>query len=110
MARYPTASGSLSGARTGPWRVLAPGHRLGRALLLIGLAALGGEPLAGRAEGNLHDCQLWRSSSGAEHTLVANRLGANNLLTKNHKLDPGAPDGSQPLYRSSDIQRLCRSY
>jgi hypothetical protein len=67
-------------------------------------------PAAAHADANLHNCQRWRSSSGLEHTLVANRLGETNLLTKNHKLDPGAPDGSLPLYRDSDIARLCRSY
>ncbi|MEI6829815.1 MAG: hypothetical protein WCK64_08205 [Synechococcaceae cyanobacterium ELA445] len=63
-----------------------------------------------RAEDNLKDCLLWRGSSGTEHTLVANRIGATNLLTKNVKLDPGSADGSRPIYRDSDIQRLCRSY
>lgn len=67
-------------------------------------------PAVAHADDNLHNCQRWRSSGGLEHTLVANRLGETNLLTKNHKLDPGAPDGSLPLYRDSDIARLCRSY
>ncbi|MFS6827512.1 hypothetical protein [Cyanobium sp. ATX-6F1] len=65
---------------------------------------------AARADANLQTCLRWRSSSGLEHIQLGNRLGEANLLTKNQKLDPGAPDGSRPLYRDSDIARLCRSY
>lgn len=79
-------------------------------MLPLALAGIPLGPVAVRADGNRHDCQLWRGSSGLEHTLIANRLGAANLLTKNRRLDPGAPDGSAPLYRESDLQRLCRSY
>jgi hypothetical protein len=88
---------------------LPPAPRL-PTLLAIALALGSLSPGSVRADGNLQQCLLWRGSSGTEHTLVANRIGATNLLTKNRKLDPGAPDGSEPLYRDSDIQRLCRSY
>jgi hypothetical protein len=93
----------------GPMAPRSAAPRL-HSLLAMALAVGVLGPGSVRADGNLHDCLLWRGSSGTEHTLVANRIGAANLLTKNRKLDPGSPDGSEPLYRDSDIQRLCRSY
>lgn len=88
-----------------PWRASAA---VPTTLALIALAVLA--PTTARADANRHNCLRWRGSGGLEHTLVANRIGEANLLTKNQKLDPGVPDGSRPIYRDSDIARLCRSY
>lgn len=57
-----------------------------------------------------HDCQLWRGSSGSQRAIVGNRLGAEHLLTKDHKLAETSTDQPVALYRRSDLERLCRGY
>ncbi|MCP9850154.1 hypothetical protein [Cyanobium sp. Morenito 9A2] len=103
MAQLPRRC-DLHRPHPGPWGGLGP---WGSTALIVLLVLL---PAVARADANLPTCLRWRSSSGLEHIQLGNRLGAANLLTKNQKLDPGAPDGSRPLYRDSDIARLCRSY
>lgn len=59
--------------------------------------------------GNLELCALWRGARGAEKATVANRLGAANGLTKNQRLAVAQPGDTRSLYRSADLQRLCRT-
>ncbi|MCP9818411.1 hypothetical protein KBZ18_02755 [Synechococcus sp. Cruz-9H2] len=54
-----------------------------------------------------HDCRLWRNSRGLERVEIANRLGAANLLTKEHNFAVATPGATRSLYSSSDIRRLC---
>lgn len=54
-----------------------------------------------------HDCLLWRNSRGLERMEIANRLGAANLLTKEHNFAVLTPGATRSLYSSSDIRRLC---
>ncbi len=75
------------------------------ALLLAGIGATA----AGAAD-TRRDCQSWASASGSTKTAIANRIGSEHLLTKAHKLAEAKPGASESLYRSSDIQRLCRRY
>ena len=64
---------------------------------------------ASSAQANLRqDCLAWASSSGAHQQELANRIGTDLLLTKNNRLEKLDPDHPQNLYRSQDIQRVCR--
>ncbi len=65
--------------------------------------------VAALAPGNLELCAKWRAARGVEKATLANRLGATNNLTKNTKLAEAQPGDSNSLYRSTDIQRLCRN-
>ena len=75
------------------------------ALLLAGIGTT-----AARAMDTRCDCLSWASASGAAKAAIANRIGSEHLLTKAHKLAEAKPGASESLYRSSDIQRLCRGY
>lgn len=66
--------------------------------------------VAALAPGNLELCAKWRAARGVEKATLANRLGATNSLTKNTKLAEAQPSDSNSLYRSTDIQRLCRNF
>ncbi|MCT0249129.1 hypothetical protein [Synechococcus sp. CS-205] len=74
-------------------------HWLGPALAITALLAT--------THDTRHDCRLWRSSRGLERVEIANRLGAANLLTKEHNFAVATPGESRSLYSSSDIRRLC---
>jgi hypothetical protein len=74
-------------------------------LLLAGIGAT-----AAVAADTRRDCQSWASASGSTKAAIANRIGSEHLLTKAHKLAEAKPGASESLYRSSDIQRLCRRY
>ncbi len=77
---------------------------LGAALVLA--AALTPPPL--RA-GDLHrDCRRWASAGGSARIALANRLGAEHLLTKDTRLADSDPAQPVQLYRPGDLQRLCR--
>ncbi len=61
------------------------------------------------AHGELRqDCLAWARSSGPQQHELANRIGTELLLTKNHRLEGLDPDHPQSLYRYQDIQRVCR--
>ena len=75
------------------------------ALLLAGIGAT-----AAVAADTRRDCQSWASASGSTKAAIANRIGSEHLLTKAHKLSEAKPGASESLYRSGDIQRLCRRY
>lgn len=60
------------------------------------------------AQDNRDLCLQWSRSHGAEKIALANTIGAQNLLTKVHRLAEAQPGDSQSLYSSNDIQRLCR--
>ena len=66
--------------------------------------------LAALAPGNLELCAEWRAARGVEKATLANRLGSTNSLTKNTRLAEAQPGDSNSLYRSTDIQRLCRNH
>ncbi|MCT0217903.1 hypothetical protein KQ304_02650 [Synechococcus sp. CS-1329] len=85
------------------------GHRcLGPALWITALLAATAAARAGAGgQNSRHDCRLWRSSHGLERVEIANRLGAANLLTKEHNLAVASPGATHSLYNSSDIRRLC---
>ena len=80
-------------------------------MALTGWSALGlgFMPSPVRADSR-HDCQLWKASSGSQRAVVGNRLGAEHLLTKDHKLAETPTDQPVALYRRSDLGRLCRGY
>lgn len=65
--------------------------------------------LAALPAGNLERCAQWRSARGAEKASLANQLGLANGLTKNKRLDEAQPGASRSLYRTNDLQRLCRT-
>lgn len=81
---------------------------LGPALAITALlASPGGVRATTTSHDTRHDCRLWRSSRGLERVEIANRLGAANLLTKQHNFAVATPGESRSLYSSSDIRRLC---
>ncbi|MDM7937499.1 MAG: hypothetical protein QUV06_08590 [Cyanobium sp. CZS 48M] len=84
-------------------------HRcLGPALVMTALlAAAAAARAAAGSQNTRHDCRLWRSSYGLEQVEIANRLGAANLLTKEHNFAVASPGDTRSLYNSSDIRRLC---
>ena len=92
-----------------PTRALASlGLVLGLGLGLAVEFALA-QPRATLPSGNLELCALWRGARGAEKATLANRLGAANGLTKNQRLAEAQPGDTRSLYRSADLQRLCRT-
>ncbi len=84
-------------------------HRcLGPALMITALlVGPGGLRASATTHDTRHDCRLWRSSHGLERVEIANRLGAANLLTKEHNFAVATPGDTRSLYSSSDIRRLC---
>jgi hypothetical protein len=83
-------------------------HRCLRPALLITtlLAGPNGVWATGLTNDTRHDCRLWRNSRGLERVEIANRLGATNLLTKEHNFAVLTPGATRSLYSSSDIRRL----
>jgi hypothetical protein len=65
--------------------------------------------LATLAPGNLERCAEWRRAQGVEKVALANQLGAANHLTKNQRLAEAQPGATRSLYRTIDVQRLCRA-
>lgn len=59
--------------------------------------------------GNLELCTRWQEAHGAEKATLANHLGAINGLTKNQSLAEAQPGDTRSLYRTPDLQRLCRT-
>lgn len=55
-----------------------------------------------------NDCLAWSRARGSEQVQIGNRIGREQLLTKNQKLAEEQPGTSTSLYRWSDIQQLCR--
>ncbi len=82
--------------------------RCGLLLLLAAGPALC--PEAAQASDPRHDCRLWATSRGREQVLIANRIGAENLLTKEHNFAVAAPGDRRSLYASSDIRRFCAPF
>jgi hypothetical protein len=78
---------------------------LGLALLLLPLLLCGAPSRAGDLR---HDCLEWSRSHGREKVAIANRIGRDNLLTKERQFAEARPDDTTSLYRRSDIQLLCR--
>jgi len=93
------ASGVWLGRRAVPMALVLPG------LLLPGLW-LGPAASAGDLR---RDCRAWESSRGAERVAIANRIGREQLLTKDHQLAEVQASPTTSLYRWNDIRRLCRS-
>lgn len=85
---------------------IKPGHR---SFSLVMLPAIVMPLLASLSPGNLERCAQWRSAHGVEKAALANQLGAANQLTKNQRLAEAQPDETRSLYRTSDLQRLCRT-
>lgn len=81
------------------------GNLLALAVLLLPLLPCGS---ASRAGDLRHDCLAWSRSHGREKVAIANRIGRDNLLTKQRQFAEAHPDDSTSLYRWSDIQLLCR--
>lgn len=83
------------------------GGRTPAATLLLWVAGLLlGSPVSA---GDLRrDCLAFESSHGTERVAIANRIGREQLLTKNRPLQEAKPGDTTSLYRWSDIQRLCR--
>ena len=71
---------------------------------LLGVATLSNPALAGDTR---HDFLLWNHSGGAERVELGNRIGASNLLTKQHSFATAEPGDSQSLYRTVNLRRLC---
>jgi gamma-glutamylcyclotransferase (GGCT)/AIG2-like uncharacterized protein YtfP len=94
-------------------RRIACGCWQGRARALAALLALtaaagvGVSPAATR--GDLRaQCRAWSAAHGREQVQIANQIGAEQLLTKTHRLAEPTADDSVSLYSWSDLQRLCR--
>ena len=81
----------------------------GLAALALVLGCTLAPPGAALTPGNLELCALWRGAHGAEKATLANRLGATNGLTKNQGLAEAQPGDTRSLYRTADLQRLCRT-
>ena len=79
------------------------------AALALGVGIALAPPGAALPAGNLELCALWRGAGGAEKATLANRLGAANSLTKNQRLAEAQPGDTRSLYRTADLQRLCRN-
>lgn len=95
---------------SGRWRGTPSQTGAGLGVLLAALlpAVLAGWPLAARASDLRHDCLLWQRAPEAERAAIADRIGAQQLLTRTHRpADPGPGHGASQ-YSWSDIQRLCR--
>ena len=80
-----------------------------RAALVLGLGVALARPGAALPPGNLELCAHWRQAHGAEKATLANHLGAINGLTKNQRLAEAQPGDTRSLYRTADLQRLCRT-
>lgn len=61
-----------------------------------------------RAADTLALCRAWQGSHGTERILLGNALGAAHHLTKDVRLRESPPDQPVALYRSSDLQQVCR--
>ena len=80
--------------------------RLGR--LAAGLIVLCAPHHPAFAAGDTRqDCMLWNRSSGAERVELGNRIGAENLLTKQHRFATTQPGDTLSLYSTADLRRLC---
>jgi hypothetical protein len=77
------------------------------AWLAAGLLGASGLAIPAHADNTRHDCLLWNRSGGAERVELGNRIGASNLLTKQHNFATAQPGDSQSLYSSADLRRLC---
>ncbi|MFY8148091.1 MAG: gamma-glutamylcyclotransferase family protein [Prochlorococcaceae cyanobacterium] len=55
------------------------------------------------------DCLQWQQSHGSARVALANRIGAEQLLTKNHRLAESGSDAPTSLYRQADLVRVCRN-
>jgi gamma-glutamylcyclotransferase (GGCT)/AIG2-like uncharacterized protein YtfP len=71
------------------------------ALLLI-------PPPPAPATDSLALCRAWLASHGPERVLLGNALGAAHYLTKDVRLRESEANQPVALYRSSDLQQLCR--
>jgi gamma-glutamylcyclotransferase (GGCT)/AIG2-like uncharacterized protein YtfP len=78
---------------------------LALAMLLVPLLPCGAAAQAGDLR---RDCLEWSRSHGREKVAIANRIGRDNLLTKERQFAEAQPDDTTSLYRWSDIQLLCR--
>ena len=74
------------------------------AALALGFGVALARPGATLPPGNLE-----REAHGAEKATLANHLGAINHLTKNQRLAEAQPGDTRSLYRTADLQRLCRT-
>jgi len=79
------------------------------AALALGFGVALARPGAALPPGNLEVCARWREALGAEKATLANHLGAINGLTKNQRLAEAQPGDTRSLYRTPDLQRLCRT-
>lgn len=64
-------------------------------------------PHAAAAFDSLGRCLAWQASHGIERILLGNAIGAAHYLTKREKLLQSPPEAPLPLYRDSDLQRVC---
>ncbi len=53
-------------------------------------------------------CRAWQGSHGLERILLGNALGAAHHLTKNERLRDSPPERPVALYRTTDLQQVCR--
>ena len=79
------------------------------AALALGFGVALARPRAALPPGNLELCTRWQEAHGAEKATLANHLGAINHLTKNQRLAEAQPGDTRSLYRTADLQRLCRT-
>jgi gamma-glutamylcyclotransferase (GGCT)/AIG2-like uncharacterized protein YtfP len=93
--RWPPGGGPINAAvvRAWAWAV---------ALLLI-------PPPPAPAADSLALCRAWLQSHGPERVLLGNALGAAHYLTKDVRLRESSAEEPVALYRSSDLQQLCRT-
>lgn len=99
----------MSAGNRGPWSAAWGGAvELAVGVVLTG-SALAGSALAAGSAGNLERCAQWRMAQGVDKATLANQLGAANHLTKNQRLAEAQPGETRSLYRTSDLQRLCRT-
>lgn len=96
----------VSAIPSGLWR--GPCGRQGVLLALLALGLLSGSMVW--ATDLQHACLEWRRAHGQEQVVLANRIGAEQLLTKTHRFAEAQPDASVSLYNRNDIARLCRLY
>ncbi|MEB3168158.1 MAG: hypothetical protein VKK97_05430 [Synechococcaceae cyanobacterium] len=75
------------------------------ASLVLPLALLA--PRAAAAFDTIGRCQAWQGSHGIERILLGNAIGAAHYLTKRQKLLQSPAEAPLPLYRDSDLQRVC---
>ena len=99
------------------WRALSPlqlncgrrppqaPHPASLGLPLVLTALLGASPAS--AFDSLSRCNAWQRSHGVERILLGNAIGASNYLTKRQLQLESPPEAPIPLYRESDLQRVC---